>query len=134
MTSPAADRSTRPVIGEWVDGIDIPVVNERAVRASAGILFLLGFSAWLSGVITGDLQYMRGFGILFAAEMFLRLFVGTRFTPTLLIGTLITNDRQRHIQQLLPPLGAGKPARHRLCRLFPGVSLLFLASQSIAPH
>ena len=92
MTSPAADRSTRPVIGEWVDGIDIPVVNERAVRASAGILFLLGFSAWLYGVITGDLQYMRGFGILFAAEMFLRLFVGPRFPPPLLLGALITRS------------------------------------------
>lgn len=94
MTSPTADRSARPVIGEWVDGIDIPVINERAVRASAGILFLLGFSAWLFGVITGDLQYMRGFGILFAFEMFLRLFIGTRFTPTLLIGTLITRPQR----------------------------------------
>jgi len=33
-------------------GIDVPVVNERAVRASAGLLFLTGFSAWLYGVIT----------------------------------------------------------------------------------
>ena len=30
----------RPIIGEYVDGIDAPVVNERAVRASAGLLFL----------------------------------------------------------------------------------------------
>uniref|UniRef100_UPI0026118214 DUF4395 family protein n=2 Tax=unclassified Microbacterium TaxID=2609290 RepID=UPI0026118214 len=94
MPPSPADRVDRPVIGEWVDGIDIPVINERAVRASAGILFLLGFGAWLYGVITGDLQYMRGFGILFAAEMFLRLFVGTRFTPTLLIGTLITRPQR----------------------------------------
>ncbi|MGI0520482.1 DUF4395 family protein [Microbacterium maritypicum] len=46
----------QPVVGQWVEGIDTPVVNERAVRASAGILFLAGFSAWLWSVITGDLQ------------------------------------------------------------------------------
>ena len=84
----------RPVIGQWVAGIDVPVINERAVRASAGILFLLGFSAWLYGVITGDLQPMRGFGALFAVEMYVRLFLGTRFTPTLLLGALITRHQR----------------------------------------
>ncbi|NYE21558.1 DUF4395 domain-containing protein [Microbacterium immunditiarum] len=82
------------VVGQWVEGIEVPVVNERAVRASAGILFLGGFTAWLWGVITGDLQPMRVFGIVFALEMMLRLFVGTAFTPTLILGTLITR-RQR---------------------------------------
>lgn len=94
MTVDAPDRSIRPVVGEWVGGIDIPVVNERAVRASAGLLFLAGFSAWLYGVITGDLQPMRAFGILFAVEMYVRLFLGTRFTPTLVIGTLITRAQR----------------------------------------
>lgn len=84
----------QPVVGQWVEGIDTPVVNERAVRASAGILFLAGFSAWLWSVITGDLQPMRIFGIVFAIEMMLRLFVGTAFTPTLILGALITR-RQR---------------------------------------
>ena len=88
------DRNERPVVGEWVGGIDVPVVNERAVRASAGMLFLAGFSAWLYGVITGDLQPMRLFGIIFAVEMYLRLLVGTRFTPTLIIGTLMTRAQR----------------------------------------
>ena len=94
MIDRAADRTVRPVVGEWVDGIDVPVVNERAVRASAGLLFLAGFSAWLYGIITGDLQPMRAFGILFAVEMYVRLFIGTRFTPTLIIGTLITRPQR----------------------------------------
>ena len=88
------DRSIRPVVGEWVGGVDVPVVNERAVRASAGLLFLAGFSAWLYGVITGDLVPMRAFGIIFAVEMYVRLFLGTRFTPTLIIGTLITRAQR----------------------------------------
>ncbi|WP_396668479.1 DUF4395 domain-containing protein [Microbacterium sp. R86528] len=90
----SAERSERPVIGQWVDGLDMPVINERAVRASAGILFLLGFSAWMWGVATGDLQPMRMFGILFVVEMMLRLFVGTAFTPTLVLGALITRPQR----------------------------------------
>lgn len=94
MASGVTDRTVHPTMGEWVDGIDVPVVNERAVRASAGLLFLGGFSAWLYGVITGDLQPMRAFGILFAVDMYVRLFLGTRFTPTLIIGTLITRPQR----------------------------------------
>lgn len=94
MSTSPSKRSERPTIGQWVVGIDVPVVNERAVRASAGLLFLGGFTAWLIGVMTGDLQWMRAFGILFAVEMYLRLFVGTRFTPTLIIGTLLTRAQR----------------------------------------
>jgi len=94
MTETTPDRGIRPVVGEWVGGIDVPVVNERAVRASAGLLFLAGFAAWLIGVVTGDLQLMRAFGILFAIEMYLRLFVGTRFTPTLVLGSLLTRPQR----------------------------------------
>ena len=44
MARPAKSESDAevPVIGQYVDGIDVPVVNERAVRASAGLLFLFG--------------------------------------------------------------------------------------------
>lgn len=94
MSTPLPDRRPRPVIGQWVIGIDVPVVDERAVRASAGILFLAGFSAWHYSVLTGDLRPLQAFGIVFALEMHLRVFVGTRWTPTLAIGTLITR-RQR---------------------------------------
>ncbi|WP_061961635.1 DUF4395 domain-containing protein [Demequina flava] len=107
-----SDANSRPVIGTFVAGIDTPVINERAVRASAGILFLLGFPAWFYGAITGDLQFMRLFGILFASEMMLRLFVGTSYTPSLWLGSLLTR-RQRpewvdaHPKQLAWSIGLG---------------------------
>lgn len=94
MPQSIAQVRVRPVIGEWVLGIDVPVVNERAVRASAGILFLGGFAAWMWGVVTGDLQPMRLFGMVFAVEMMLRLFVGTAYTPTLLLGTFATRSQR----------------------------------------
>lgn len=95
MSSSTSEKEQeQPAIGQWVEGLDVPVVNERAVRASAGILFLGGFTAWMWGVITGDLQPMRVFGIVFAVEMMLRLFVGTAVTPTLVLGTLITRPQR----------------------------------------
>ena len=94
MSTTPPEVRERPVIGQWVIGIDVPVVNERAVRASAGILFLAGFAAWQHSVLTGDLRPMQLFGIAFALEMYLRLFVGTRWTPTLALGTLITRPQR----------------------------------------
>lgn len=78
----------RPVVGQYVDGIDIPVVNERAMRAAAGILFVLGFTAYLTALLTGFLTPLRGFGMLFAVDLFVRLFVGSRYAPSLVLGKL----------------------------------------------
>ncbi|MDF2576378.1 MAG: uncharacterized protein K0S05_3290 [Agromyces sp.] len=94
--STSADRPApdRPVIGEYVEGIDVPVVNERAVRASAGLLFLFGIIAVVTGALTGELQLLRAFGMTFLFDMSMRLFVGTRYTPSLVIGSLVVR-RQR---------------------------------------
>jgi len=78
-----------PIIGEHVDGIDITVVNERAVRASAGLLFLGGIVAFMVAALTDDFQPLRMFGAAFMVDMILRLFVGTKYTPSLIIGTLL---------------------------------------------
>jgi len=80
--------------GEKVEGIDIPVVNERAVRASAGILFLLGFSAVGSAYITGDFDPVRAFAVFFLIDMGLRIGVNYRFAPSMALGALIVR-RQR---------------------------------------
>ena len=94
MTRPAEAAADRPVIGEYVEGIDVPVVNERAVRASAGLLFLFGIIAVMTAALTGELQLLRAFGMTFLLDMSMRLFVGTRYTPSLVIGSLIVR-RQR---------------------------------------
>lgn len=91
--SPAVVAPT-PVIGELVDGIDIPVVNERAVRAAAGLLFLGGFATWMIALTTGELQPLRTFGAVFLIDMNLRLFVGTRAAPSLIVGTSLTRAQR----------------------------------------
>lgn len=90
----ARTTSRSPDFGEKVQGIDFPVFNERAVRAAAGILFLLGFSAVGSAVFTGDLQPVRGFALFFLGDMGIRLGLNHRFAPTMALGALIVR-RQR---------------------------------------
>lgn len=80
--------------GERVEGIDIPVFNERAVRAAAGLLFLIGFSAVAHAYFTGDFQPVRAFGVLFLIDMGIRLGLNHRFAPSMALGALIVR-RQR---------------------------------------
>ncbi len=79
-----------PPYGEKVEGINIPVFNERAVRASAGLLFLVGIIGWMLAITTGNFQPLRGFGALFLLEMVLRLTAGHRYAPMMVLGSLIT--------------------------------------------
>jgi hypothetical protein len=51
--------------GEIVTGYEIPVFNEREVRAGAGILFLIGFTGYVIAWTTGFVFPLRGFAVLF---------------------------------------------------------------------
>lgn len=82
------------MIGDFVEGIDIPVVNERAVRASAGLLFLGGIIAFMVAALTGDYQPLRMFGAIFMFDLAFRLFVGTRYTPSLIVGWLLVRAQR----------------------------------------
>jgi hypothetical protein len=88
------EKTTRPGFGERVDGIDIPVFNERIVRASAGLLFLVGIVALMIAALTGNVMVLQGFAFIFMIDMMFRLFVSTRFTPSMLLGALMVY-RQR---------------------------------------
>lgn len=73
---------------------DFPVFNERAVRGAAGLLFVLGFAGSLIAATSGDFSLLRLFGVVFMADMFLRLFAGQRFTPSLLIADFLVRKQR----------------------------------------
>jgi len=79
----------RPIVGEVVAGYDVPVVEERAARASAGILFLIGIVGFMTTALVGEFGPLRAFGMVFIIEMLLRLTLGTRFAPLLRLGGLM---------------------------------------------
>ena len=80
--------------GVLIAEYDFPVFNERAIRGGAGLLFVLGFSGWLVALITGDYSLLRFFGATFMLDMFLRLFVGQRFTPSLILADFFVRNQR----------------------------------------
>jgi hypothetical protein len=80
--------------GVFTPEYDFPVFNERAVRGAAGLLFVLGFAGWLTAVTTSDFSLLRLFGATFMLDMFLRLFAGQRFTPSLIIADFLVRKQR----------------------------------------
>ena len=79
--------------GERVDGYSIPVVNEREVRAAAGILFLATFLSLM--FIMFKLQFMpiKYVITLFLTDFLIRVFINPKFSPTLILGRLIVRNQ-----------------------------------------
>ena len=75
--------------GENVEGYEIPVLNEREIRAAAGILFLFAFIAIMIAIFKGDFSLLKYFIIAFLLDFIIRVFINPKFAPTLIIGRLI---------------------------------------------
>lgn len=80
--------------GDQVEGFDFAVFNERAIRAAAGLLFLFGFAGWMIAATTGDYQPLRAFGMTFMIDMYLRLFVSTKWVPSLIVANWIVRPQR----------------------------------------
>jgi hypothetical protein len=75
--------------GEEVEGYTIPVLNEREIRASAGILFLLVFISIMLAIFKENLVMLKYFILGFLVDFIIRLFINPKFSPTLILGRLI---------------------------------------------
>lgn len=79
--------------GEQVEGYDIPVLNEREIRAAAGILFLVIFTSYLLIILTNDFVLAKYAITLFFTDFLIRVFISPRFSPALIIGRLIVRNQ-----------------------------------------
>jgi len=79
--------------GEVVEGYNIPVLNEREVRAAAGILFVLMFVAIMMASMKGDFTLLKYAVTIFLADILIRVVINPRFSPTLIIGRLIVRNQ-----------------------------------------
>lgn len=79
--------------GETVEGYDIPVLNEREIRASAGILFLVMFVGWMQILFNENFLLIKYVITLFLTDLILRVFVHPKYAPTLIIGRWIVNKQ-----------------------------------------
>jgi len=77
--------------GEDVEGYNIPVLNEREIRASAGMLFLFMLISLMMILFKGDFLMIKYVIIIFLSDLLIRVFVNPRFSPTLILGRLIVS-------------------------------------------
>lgn len=79
--------------GEDVEGYDIRVLNEREIRAAAGILFLATFISLMLILFKGNFLPVKYVVTIFLADFIIRVFVNPRFAPTLIIARLIVGQQ-----------------------------------------
>ncbi len=78
--------------GEEVAGYPVRVVNERTVRAAAGILFALAMMSFMNAYLLGNYQPTRLFVIVFLIDMTLRM-LDPRWAPSMIVGRWIVRNQ-----------------------------------------
>lgn len=79
--------------GEIVEGYDIPVLNEREIRAAAGILFLAVLISFFMIISGGNFVPIKFNITFFLTDFLIRVLISPRFSPTLIIGRLIVRNQ-----------------------------------------
>ncbi|MCX7140614.1 MAG: DUF4395 domain-containing protein [Proteobacteria bacterium] len=80
--------------GEKREEYAVPVLNERAVRAGAGILFFLAVISFMNAWLTGNFQPTRVFVVAFLIEFTIRIFINPRYAPSLIVGQWMVRQQQ----------------------------------------
>lgn len=79
--------------GEEVEGYNIPVLNEREIRASAGILFLGTFISLVLILSQNNFVPVKYFLTFFLTDLLIRVFINPVFAPSLIIGRIIVKNQ-----------------------------------------
>ena len=79
--------------GEQVEGYEIPVLNEREIRAAAGMLFLATFLSLMFILFKGNFVPIKYVITLFLLDFSIRVFINPRFSPILILARLIVRNQ-----------------------------------------
>lgn len=75
--------------GEEVAGYETPVLNEREIRAAAGILFVMMFISLGFVLFERDFVLIKYVIVGFFIDFLIRVLINPKFSPTLILGRLI---------------------------------------------
>ncbi len=89
------------MFGERVEGYAIPVVNEREVRAGAGILFFVTLTVFLGAWHADQLLPAQLMIIAFFVDFVIRVFA-PRFSPSLILGRLAVCNQKPEYSAAAP--------------------------------
>ncbi len=79
--------------GETVEGYNIPVLNEREIRASAGILYFFMFLAWMLVIFKENFFMIKLVNTIFLIDFIIRMFISPKYSPSLIIGRLFVRKQ-----------------------------------------
>lgn len=79
--------------GENVKEYSINVLNEREIRAAAGIMFLATFISLLLILFKGNFVPIKYVLLIFLSDFSIRLFFSPKFSPILIISRLIISNQ-----------------------------------------
>jgi hypothetical protein len=79
--------------GEDVKGYNIPVLNEREIRAAAGILFLATFISLMFILFKENFVPIKYVITFFLTDFVIRVFINPKFSPTLIFARLIVRNQ-----------------------------------------
>ncbi len=79
--------------GEDVEGYNIPVLNEREIRAAAGILFFVVLIAFMQIIFRENFDMIKYVITAFLTDFLIRVFINPKYSPTLIIGRLIVRNQ-----------------------------------------
>lgn len=80
--------------GQRMPEYAVPVLNERAVRAAAGILFFFAMVSFMNAWLTGNFAPTRVFVVAFLIDFCIRLLVNPRYAPSLVVGQWLVRRQQ----------------------------------------
>jgi hypothetical protein len=79
--------------GEDVEGYNILVLNEREIRAAAGILFLATFTSLIFILFKQNFVPIKYVITFFLVDFMIRVFINPKFSPTLIFARLIVRNQ-----------------------------------------
>ena len=80
--------------GQQLPEYAVPVLNERAVRASAGILFFFALVSFMNAFLLGNFQPTRVFVVVFLVDFTIRIWINPLYAPSLIIGQWFVRKQQ----------------------------------------
>jgi len=83
----------KKTFGEIVPGYSIPVLNEREIRAAAGLLFLPAIIAFMICNLRHEVVMIKYVVVVFFVDLGIRTFFNPRYAPSLIIGRFIVRKQ-----------------------------------------
>ena len=73
--------------------IDYPVLNERAIRAGSGIMFVLATFAFVNAFFTDNFLYLKIVVVFFFIDFAIKVFINPKFSPTSVVARFIVRNQ-----------------------------------------